>query len=399
MTERDFQRAANFFLKAEATRLEAPGFHFHLGEAYRRLKDYDRARERFSKMLVVDPGSASAWLGLARVHSSLRENEQGIEAAKTALGLNYHLAPAHYCIGVCQTRTRNFEAAIKSFETAISMNPNFSQAHVRLSRIYRHVFRDTVRANEHYETADRLRNEHQAHKRRNVLSNLPDFATINYDEALPTFPKTSINPRLGDSPREGSSKNEAPVYVVSGLPRSGTSMMMQMLAAGGIEPYTDNQRQADESNPRGYFELEKVKQLPQQNDWLNEAVGKAIKVVSPLIPHLPQQNSYRVVIMKREIGEILDSQKSMLERLGKKGADLTDKQLESFLTDQYRFAIARLDIHAIPYLVVDHAAAIADPVQTAHIVAEFLGVPLNQDAMSGTIDESLHRQKNSTPAQ
>ena len=126
------------------------------------------------------------------------------------------------------------------------------------------------------------------------------------------------------------------ITVVTGLPRSGTSLMMQMLAAGGIPPLTDYQRKPDESNPRGYFEFEPVKRLRADRSWLDQAHGRAIKVIHLLLRELPTDGiyNYRVILMKRSIKEVLASQRVMLDRQGKTGAD--DVMLEKILSESTR---------------------------------------------------------------
>ena len=110
------------------------------------------------------------------------------------------------------------------------------------------------------------------------------------------------------------------IIIVSGLPRSGTSLMMQMLASGGIEVLTDNLRTADADNPRGYYEFEKVKQIERDSSWLPQARGKAVKMVSQLLYHLPAGERYRVLFLERDLGEVLLSQEKMLRRLGRPAA-------------------------------------------------------------------------------
>src|SRR5262245_15575927 len=112
----------------------------------------------------------------------------------------------------------------------------------------------------------------------------------------------------------------AEIIVVSGLPRSGTSLMMQMLDNGGIEVVTDNVRAADTDNPRGYYELEKVKRVKQDASWLPQARGKAFKMVSQLLYDLPASERYLVVFMERDFDEMLLSQEKMLQRLGRPAA-------------------------------------------------------------------------------
>lgn len=106
------------------------------------------------------------------------------------------------------------------------------------------------------------------------------------------------------------------ITVVSGMPRSGTSLMMQMLEAGGIPPLTDNLRRPDTHNPRGYFEYEPVKRLAQDASWMGAARGKAVKVIYRLLRHLPPDFEYRVVFMERDLGEVFESQRDMLRARG-----------------------------------------------------------------------------------
>jgi hypothetical protein len=185
------------------------------------------------------------------------------------------------------------------------------------------------------------------------------------------------------------------ICVVSGLPRSGTSMLMQMLVAAGIPPLTDGERPADENNPRGYFELDKVRRLPQANDWLDEARGTCIKVVSPLVPHLPQGESYRVILVERDLDEISSSQQRMLARLEKSGGALTDAALKDFLAEQNRFALNRLEAHALPSLVLSHAETMRDPQAAAQRIASFIGIeaPDRIAAMAAAVDAELYRER------
>jgi hypothetical protein len=112
----------------------------------------------------------------------------------------------------------------------------------------------------------------------------------------------------------------AEIIIVSGLPRSGTSLMMQILDAGGIEVVTDNLRVADTDNPRGYYEFEKVKQVKRDKSWLPDTRGKAFKMVSQLLLDLPATERYRIVFMERDFEEMLESQERMLKRLGRAAA-------------------------------------------------------------------------------
>ncbi|CAN5740496.1 hypothetical protein BH20VER1_BH20VER1_15120 [soil metagenome] len=185
-----------------------------------------------------------------------------------------------------------------------------------------------------------------------------------------------------------------PITTVSGLPRSGTSLMMQMLAAGGVPPLTDGLRTADESNPRGYYEFERVKQLRSDQAWLEQARGHAVKIIHLLLRELPVDGrfQYRVLLMRRPIAEILSSQRVMLERQSKQSADpgvlakvyaaqLAD--VEQWMTQHGCFSVC----------AIDHQRAIHSPAEVAGEVARFLGGNLDTAAMAACVDPALYRQR------
>jgi len=182
--------------------------------------------------------------------------------------------------------------------------------------------------------------------------------------------------------------------VVSGLPRSGTSLMMQMLAAGGMPILTDGARAADQHNPRGYFELEAVKCTATDQTWLDMASGKAVKVIHLLLRDLPPRFEYRVLLMRRDMNEVLASQRAMLEPLGRTGAALSDDSLAAIYVSQLQcikeWMLARPWFRV---LEVDYAACVYRAAQTAARVSEFLELPLDCNAMAKAVDPSLHRQR------
>jgi hypothetical protein len=184
------------------------------------------------------------------------------------------------------------------------------------------------------------------------------------------------------------------VIVVSGLPRSGTSMMMKMLNAGGVEPVTDNIRTADEDNPKGYYELEKVKQLDKDNSWIADCKGKALKVISMLLKPLPAGQSYKIIFMRRKMEEILASQKQMLIRRGQPTDTIPDAKMaemfEKHLKDIESF------IEKQPYmdcLYINYNEVLENPAENIEKVNRFLGGALNSTAMLEVVDQALHRQR------
>ena len=183
------------------------------------------------------------------------------------------------------------------------------------------------------------------------------------------------------------------ITVVSGLPRSGTSMLMQMLNAAGCPCLTDGVRKADADNPRGYFEYEKVKRLRQDCGWMPEAKGKAVKIIVQLIPFLPPQFSYRVILMERDIGEVLASQREMLQRQGKSGGNLSDAQLGKIFERQVHEIKQILIQRNIPTLDVAHSESLQRPMEVAEGIRAFFGEDLDVYAMAMVIDSNLYRQR------
>ena len=183
------------------------------------------------------------------------------------------------------------------------------------------------------------------------------------------------------------------ITVISGLPRSGTSMLMQMLDAAGYPCLTDGVRAEDADNPRGYFEYEKVKRLRRDCSWLPEAKGNAVKIIAQLIPFLPSQFSYRIIFMNRDISEVLASQREMLQRQGKGGGNLSDAQLHQIFERQVLEVKQMLVQRDIPTLNVAYSDALQYPMKIAEKIREFLSEDLDVCAMAAMIDPNLHRQR------
>ena len=191
------------------------------------------------------------------------------------------------------------------------------------------------------------------------------------------------------------SKEKPLVYVVSGLPRSGTSMMMKMLEMGGVPPMIDEIREADDDNPKGYYEYERGKQMDRgDTSWVAKAVGKAVKVISALLKNLPSDYQYRVIFMRRSMDEILASQRKMLVNRGEdsdkmddaKMAELFEKHLAS--TDKWLQAQDNFQVLHIQYRDI-----LSEPLLQAQKVNEFLGGQLDELAMAGQVDPELYRNK------
>ena len=185
------------------------------------------------------------------------------------------------------------------------------------------------------------------------------------------------------------------IVVVSGLPRSGTSMMMQMLEAGGVEPVTDGLRTADESNPRGYYELERVKDLEDAADklWLRDARGRAVKIIAFLMQFLPETFNYKVVLMHRRLDEVLASQTKMLASLGET-TETDDPRMRELFADQLARTKSLLAYRpCFEVLHMKYHAVIEDGRKHADELNRFLGGRLDTEAMAPAVNPGLYRNR------
>ncbi len=188
---------------------------------------------------------------------------------------------------------------------------------------------------------------------------------------------------------------KCPITIVTGLPRSGTSLMMQLLQAAGVDLLTDGIRTPDADNPQGYFEFERVKTLGEDPSWLNNAEGKAVKVISLLLFDLPATHRYRVIFMLRNIDEILASQRNMLRRRGVPEGGPDDAQMrrhfETHLTKVRRHVDAATTMET---LYCRYNDLLADPPTAVAEIAAFLGGSPDQARMIAAVDPTLYRQRN-----
>jgi hypothetical protein len=190
-------------------------------------------------------------------------------------------------------------------------------------------------------------------------------------------------------------ENKDYTVVVSGLPRSGTSMMMKMLEAGGQMILSDNIRQADANNPNGYYEFERVKKLKEGDfAWIPESKGKVVKIVTGLIMQLPSDHKYKVIFMQREMGEVLSSQKKMLGRLGKENDKVADEKMAKIYQEHLKQVNAWIARQPnIEVLYVNYNTMVGDPCDSLQKVNEFLGGEMDVNIMAGVINKELYRER------
>ena len=369
------------------------------GEILQRLKRWKESKAAFDEALKIDPESPGPLLGLARTALAARDYNAAVRQARKSIGLLFFQPRAHYIHGLAQYRMGCFNEAESAFLLCIRQAPLFSAAYRMLGEIARWHKKDPAeQAVYQTKVLETRRQLTELRKRRAAEAQVAVAASADNDETTP-MPELKPHPAALD----GVPATEI-ITVVSGLPRSGTSLMMQILEAAGIPPFTDNKRKPDASNRRGYYEHEKVASLLSSSDksWVKEAKGFAIKVVVPLLTGLPRKLKkqgvepiyYRLVFMERDMEEILKSQEAMLRRLRKTSA--TDKKganIRKAYRQQERFAkrwCADFPVHAMS---VSFETLIHHPDQILPPLADFLDTLDKLPAMRACIDPGLHRTR------
>ena len=340
-----------------------------LGDCYLSLNKWKEAVKTFQQCLVLDAHDASSHKALAMAFLNLKDYEKSIESSLTATELFYQYPAAHFLLGQALVGLGEYEMAARSFEVTLTMRPSFSAARIALDEIYKN------------HTVDKENLFKDVQVERGDAKNIKSKASQSIDKL--SGAKSYKGRKLGS------------MVVVSGLPRSGTSLMMQMLNSGGVDIYQDNLRTPDENNPNGFFEHENVKALMKGNNWLKDAKGKAIKVVSPLVRFLSPSFTYKVIVMKRDIVEIVNSQHKMLVRAGKAKSDSYPVQMEETLKKQYNSALDWM--HKQPnfeVIEIDFTEAINSPDKISETIVNFLGMDLNRESMASSPDKSLYRNRN-----
>ncbi|WP_295426273.1 tetratricopeptide repeat-containing sulfotransferase family protein [uncultured Thiodictyon sp.] len=386
--------------KAEPRR---PGLHLQVGDALVGLRRWVEAEQAFRRALAIDPRNPHAYLGLAKACLRQKRVDEGLAAALESVALCYQNPMAHYVLALGLLRNRQFTRAAEAMRVAVSINPNFERAHRLLAGYAMRFEFDPEKARGHW----RLVREIRARRRRErrveptALAGVEDLAPeVDQEARQIPFDGAPERQRAPLVDKSGVPTDPAQcVVVVAGLPRSGTSMMMQMLVAGGLAALTDGRRAADGDNPRGYFELDAATRLRQDRTWLAGARGRAVKLVAQLLPFLPPDEAYRVVFMERDFKEVLKSQRLMLANLGRAPANLTDEQLERAFNQQLRQVRIWLGKQPnVKTLFVSHRETITDPIAVGERVCAFLGGQLDAWAMAAAVDGSLYRQRASGAA-
>lgn len=347
LTEQRTKKALELFEKVEREAGELPGVNMHLAQVYIQLNKNEKAKKVLLKEVELDAENVTAWHALGVSYLNMTEYDNAQNCFLKALGLSYHFPAAHFYLGEVLMAKEQYEDAVAAYDTCLRIAPGLNIARQRLIAIY-----------EQY-----LNQPGKAFKYRNDFEN----------------------------------KIQGEITIVSGLPRSGTSMMMQMLEAGGLTIFTDKERTADQNNPKGYYEHEAVKSLAKNTKWMVGANGKAVKVIAHLLKHLPAVFKYKIIFMERDVYEVVQSQQRMLVRDGKK---TNMDELPSNIVSSYNSTLEKVKNWVNKHPNVDikyvkYSEILEAPFMEAMKINDFLGGTLRPELMVQVVDKNLYRERSS----
>lgn len=338
------KKALNLLRKVEEKSPASIELQLNIGKACLMRQMWPKAQEAFIKVLSVDENHPYAHYGLGLSFLRRDRYEDALEEFLLSIEGNFYSPNVHYHLGETLLKLEKYKEAENAFKMAVSIAPGMTKAHKWLVELYTKYLPDEDKRKEH-----------------------EDFIDQNI-------------------------KGE--IIIVSGLPRSGTSMMMQILDKGGLPILTDNKREADKSNPKGYYEFEPVKKLMVDKSWLPQAEGKVVKIIAQLLPFLPSNYDYKIIFMRRDMGEVLQSQQIMLG----KEKDVKSKAFPMGLNDAFNKQLIRVEnwIDSQPnvdILEINYSDVIANPEAEIDQILAFLGKDGNVSEMMKVVDKSLYRNR------
>jgi predicted AlkP superfamily phosphohydrolase/phosphomutase/tetratricopeptide (TPR) repeat protein len=376
--EKRYEDALAALESVKESHLLRPGVSLQSADLYLGLDRWREAQAVYEAALAIDPDNSHAHLGLSRVALRRKRFHDAVKSSLDALQSDYSNPTAHFLLALALDGLKLYPRAAEALRAAISLNPNFPEAHSRLALILDRRLGNPEAAREHRRLASRMKNNN---------SRLPALPTVT--ESLSTAQTVTFS-SAAQPPLEEC------LIVVSGLPRSGTSMLMQMLAAGGVPVLSDGLREPDNDNPRGYLEFEPVKHLLRDSRWLFGAKGKAVKIVAPLLSALPHDLPARVILIERDMDQVLDSQASMLKNRQNSLSMTVDRR--RLLREEYVRTLAGVKAMLamrtnVQVLTVEYQEAMAAPLLVAGKLNSFLDQEFDLLKMAAAIDPGLHRNR------
>ncbi|MBT8274231.1 MAG: alkaline phosphatase family protein [Bacteroidia bacterium] len=311
---------------------------FRMGKLKYQLGKFEEARHYMELAIEKEPQKAIYHADLAEVFLRLNDYEEAADYALTSIELVKYYPKAHYILGQALEKMGDLENAKLAFEMATKLKPKeFHKAEHSLENVIEKIIEP---------------------------SKFKDKSTTKY--------------------------RDNQIVVVSGLPRSGTSLMMQMLDKGGVKGLTDNKRKADQSNPKGYYEYDAVMSIHKNNTWLKEAQNKSVKIVAPLLKFLDPKYRYKIIFMNRDLTEIVKSQQKMIN---KDPNALPTKLFESYSKHLKQVESWKDTIPGVELIYINYPDVLTNTETILNKIEAFIGKELDKEAMESCVDRSLYRTK------
>ena len=339
-------------------RIDTPFSAQRFAKVLIKYKQFKRADEFIKRVLKRFPENSSL-LYLKGVSAfGCKDYENAVELFLESINSQFFNPIAHFYLGESLVKLDLLEDAFRAYSISLKQNPKSRKVMQRLANL----------------------------ESQGVQVNFSEAEFVNYNSK--NIEKATLRREVS---KEFLGNLRGTIYIVSGLPRSGTSMMMQLLHAGGAAVFTDGKREADDSNPKGYLEHEGIKKLASNRKLIFEANGKVVKVVSPQLKFLIPHFRYKVIFMERKVEEVVASQHKMS---GKDRSSYPFKLVDFYKKQLEEVRGSTLNQLHIESLFIDYSCAINEPQKVIAELNAFLP-ELNLDAqkMKGVIDQSLHRNK------
>lgn len=400
--KRDFSTALGHLENVRQKNPEEPQLLSPLAHTYVKLRRWSDADKVARRLVELDPHNVQAHLVLARVALHRGESERAAELALEAIGYQYGNARGHYLLGVALQQMGDQEGARSAFTTCLQLAPHSLPAYRLLAQTLRSLGQrdEADQCNLQRLTLGSRLEKAAAERLHRIRTDLAERARRRREEKHGDQTNES-GEKMARAERSDSAAPASPgmdFVLVSGLPRSGTSLMMQLLHAGGMPVMTDGKRAADEDNPEGYWEWEPVKQLSRNPRILEQASGNVTKVISALLPHLPGRHRYKIIFMRRPVDEVVRSQWKMLERQGRAPRSEAE-HLARTQACHVEEILARLRrSERVSVLEVDFTDLIANPRPWIQQLQAFLNDDrlVHSEVMEKVIRPDLYRHRSDT---
>jgi predicted Zn-dependent protease len=388
--KKDFPAALGALEQVREKNPAESGLQLMLAQSYLALRQWENAEAAARHVLTADPHNPQAFLTLARIQLHSDRPADAVESALEAISFQYGNPLGHFLLGAALIQLDQFAEAERPLLNCLRLAPKFVRAQRLLARVYRllgqtdkasicEMQSHKVLLDEKIQARDQLAALRKATDARAAVRAAEDAIKLAETERLKA---------------EYEAIEPLDFLIVSGLPRSGTSLMMQILQAGGLPLMTDAKRLADEDNPEGYYEWEEIKKLAKNPRLIEPATGKAVKVISALLPNLPGKHRYKIIYMLRPVAQVVDSQWAMLARQGKLPKSEKPHLIEAqeSHSQQIREVLKKSD--RVELLEISFPDLIANPQPILSELAAFLGEKfLLSPKVEACIKPELHRNR------